>query len=488
MVYKRRSISNIAAAAATATWAVPHLVGVDSDHIAACAVAAVHATAPDNAPGLAAQAARRAGADGALCTAIAAGVAAATAGWEFKVVQKASVAAFSAFPTPTDITRNESEDYAAAVAAKVAEAVNAVSSRYPAVEAAAAAAYEVHSFIHPLPPTPEGSADDVVHEAAAVAAAKAAGVAAKATKGPAGASIDGLATDDTVRDDGNNRARDGTGKEAKTTDGLDCLCYAAQAAAKAAASRGATAQSAVAAAIQAATPANAPASANQPDRGEATAIAISCAVGCLDWDSSVTSLGACGKEWLEVIPESHELTYKKLETIMALDTFLAGFLLFSLTGEFSSDDSGNSNPPGEEILQIILQAFTFTVFLAATMSAAVFMVLTGDKHILSSNDVRIPAYLSAVGFLLLLVTVSDAIYIELGEGVYNGDDYHALYWVTIAVGGVLQLFGVFSGVFKVGAANASIRSMLHGSKYKPSRTCLPTCSKVGEWNGWKANA
>lgn len=497
MVYKRKSISKMAAAAAAAAWAHD---GKDEDRDSFAAIGAVidavHIVIPDKAPAHAAQVAKQEGATDAMCTSIAAGVAAAAVGWEYKVVQNVSRTAFKTFQ---DFSENGTVT-PATIAKEVANAVVRVSSRYPAVEAAAAAAYSAHMSQNSASSGnaerfrgSNGSGAGSGIGGVADARADADGGGAAAAKAPAGAALVANAA---------VAAADAAGEAARTIGGSDSLPYAAISAARAATFRNASKKSVFAAAVNAATPtdgssciaspstgtsdgairpvATAPfaastgasstpatpvdarSPANFPELAEHVAVAITAA---FYGDSIATAaLGACGKELLEALPNSHELIYKKLDTIVALDTFLAAFLLFSLTGR--SQDAATSG----EVVQTVLQAYSFAVFLAATLSAGIFMVVTGGTYALTRNDLIVPTVLSTVGFGLLLVTVADAIYLELGEGVYHDDEYVGLFWSTVTIGFLIQLFSVGLGVF----------TALLGSKYSwyCSRTAWPPARRI----------
>lgn len=442
----------MAAAAAAAAWVHERgNTGTDSFAAVAAVVVAVHEVIPDKAPAFAAQAAKGAGATNALCTAIAAGVAAAAVGWEFEVVKKVSSAASKAFSdyktkAPADIAKH------------VAEEVRKVSSRYPAVEAAAAAAYAAYVPMHAFTSGSGAPVDGAIG-----------GDIGGATGGAAGAPAYRV-----VEDGAAIAAANAAGEAAKANGDPDPLAYAATAAARAATFRGASSQSVFTAAVKAATPTNATpanaASANDPgpedlqELAEHVAVAITAASYADKLASPV--LAACSHEMLEMIPNSHQLIYGKLGTIVALDTFLAAFLLFSLTGRKQADDAIDTG----EVVQTILQAYYFAVFLAATVSAGMFMVVTGGTYALTNNDLIVPTVLSTLGFGLLLVTVADAVYLELGEGVYHYDSQAPLFWTTVLLGFLLQMGTIIFGVF----------SALLGSKYKWhfTSTRWPTARRV----------
>eukprot|EP00904_Undaria_pinnatifida_P008193 jgi/Undpi1/4503/HiC_scaffold_17.g07857.m1 len=373
----------MAAAAAAAAWAHD---GKDEDRDSFAAIGAVidavHIVIPDKAPAHAAQVAKQEGATDAMCTSIAAGVAAAAVGWEYKVVQNVSRTAFKTFQ---DFSENGTVT-PATIAKEVANAVVRVSSRYPAVEAAAAAAYSAHMSQN------SASSGNAEPRAATFRNASKKSVFAAAVNA------------------------------ATPTDGSSCIASPSTGTSDGAIRPVATAPFAAStgASSTPATPVDARSPANFPELAEHVAVAITAA---FYGDSIATAaLGACGKELLEALPNSHELIYKKLDTIVALDTFLAAFLLFSLTGR--SQDAATSG----EVVQTVLQAYSFAVFLAATLSAGIFMVVTGGTYALTRNDLIVPTVLSTVGFGLLLVTVADAIYLELGEGVYHDDEYVGLFW------------------------------------------------------------
>lgn len=81
--------------------------------------------------------------------------------------------------------------------------------------------------------------------------------------------------------------------------------------------------------------------------------------------------------------------------------------------------------------QVILQTVTFGVFLSAIIHTAVLMMSTGLKHILTWYDPIWPGVSSALGIILLLVTVADAVFIELqpGDDIYDPD-----YWLLVLLG------------------------------------------------------
>lgn len=62
--------------------------------------------------------------------------------------------------------------------------------------------------------------------------------------------------------------------------------------------------------------------------------------------------------------QEHTRAYERLQTIMALDTFLVGFLLTSLTGKLEEDNQSTM-----EVAKIVLQNIAFGVMLAATVFA-----------------------------------------------------------------------------------------------------------------------
>lgn len=441
MVYKRKSVSKMAAAAVAAA-CVHEKEGADTDSFTAvdAVVVAVHKVIPDKAPASAAEAARKAGATGALCTAIAAAVAAAAVGWEFEDVKKVSSAASTAY-------EENKKGATAEIAKKVAEEVRKVSSRYPSVEAAAAAAYAAYLSKHPETP---GSG----------------------TPGPFGGGAADCATsfpvDDIVEGGAPIAAANAAGEAAKVNGDPDPLSYAETAAARAATFRGASSRFLFSATVKAATPTNANSqnSARIPADEVLEHVTATIAVASYEDKLLHASLGACGNEMLEANPSSHELIYRKLETIVALDTFLAGFLLFSLTGRKQPERT----PYSEEVVQTTLQAYCFAVFLAATISAGLFMVVTGGTYALTKKELILPTVLSTFGFCLLLVTVADAVYLELGEGIHHDDDLAPLFWTTVIFGFTIQVLTIGFGVFFA----------MHGSKYRwhVSFRAWPTARRV----------
>lgn len=425
MVYIRKSVSNMARAAATSARVAAEAKRLDKrdavDAIATAAVVAVFKVSPHKAPAAAARAAKKeaggssfdgvANASSAIATAVAAGVAAASVGWNFEKVEDIAKRAADAFnrayvdKTGIPITVEEAGD----VAKDVAIEVKKHGSRYPAVEAAAAAADACLT-----------GRSDVDATAATAAAAAAAAAAAF-------------------------RCSDEGGLPYNTAS------YAAIAAARATTNRVAPVPATASAAASAACkPASAAVSAAyialhvyntaqnekmlDPEDIDA-AVAAAAVAASADPDSAPpvpVPTGTFGTtECFERVPASHEFTKGKLQTILEVDTFLAGFLLFSLTGRKESDTVMVSDA---EKLQVIMQTLTFGVFLAATVLTGMCTVGTGSRYALTSGDLLAPFLLSSIGFILLLISVASAIHIELGGGFYSDDENHSWYWLAVGVG------------------------------------------------------
>eukprot|EP00752_Nemacystus_decipiens_P009008 g8041.t1 len=310
MVYVLKSVSNMATAASTAARvaaATEYLRDDAVNAIAAAAAVAVFEVSPLKAPAAAALAAKREGGSDAVATAVAAGVAAAAVGWDGATIE--TISSEAATTVKTFDVRNDGVMYAAE---QVAEKVRAVSfpSRYPAVEAAAAAAYA--AFLterrgdRPFPWGPIDAA--AAAEDAAAAAAAAAGAAAAAAAADAYSDLS-----------------------------YDSASYAATAAARAATNRGAPKNAAVAAATRALR-LQLKSDANSTRMDAAIAAAAAAASAVTDSAPVPVRIGTFGAEgYFEVMPDCHEITKGKLNTIMEVDTFLAGFLLFSLTGQKESE-------------------------------------------------------------------------------------------------------------------------------------------------------
>lgn len=441
----------MAAAAATAVRCVREPYGPIQDQDirrqdifvpAAAGAVAVYEVSACKAPAAAAAAVRTAGGRKDVPIAVAAAVAAAGVGWNFEALKKISKAAAETFSRCSAADRQP----ASTVARCVASAVKGVSSRLPAVEAAAEAAYAVCI-------SRQLSAAEAVE-----AAAKAAAAAAFAH-----------------------------------SDGQECFSYAADAAARASITRQPTADvappngDAVTAAANATVLAadeavvtawaNAVQAANAPDMLAANPANAGVAAANGDHllspfpehklDSAIAAAAlslnpASADRCFEAMPDSHQLTLERLKIIMEVDIFLAGFLLFSLTGRLREEAIVGGEIPEEspsdekttpetadddEITQIVLQLYTFGVFLAATAWTAICAVGTGGRYALTSTDLLVPIVLSICGFSLLLVTVGDAIYIEIGTGYRKGDEYFDLYWTTVWFGLGISLYTVVFGMF-----------------------------------------
>ena len=414
-------MATAAATAARVATGIPGARHVDADVVAIAAAAAVkvYEVSPLKAPAAAALAAKEKGGSDAVATAVAAGVAAAAVGWNTANVEKISKTAVNAFinscanPILT----------VAGVAAEVAREVRTDSSRYPAVEAAAAAAYAASLTGGGRGAHPFGPVDAPAAAAAAAAAA-------------AFACSDGVDTP------------------------YDTASYALTAAARAAVNRGAPKKAAVAGAARA-LKRNARFGRAEGDFARldaATAAAAAAASAVTDSAPVPVPIGTFGAEgYFEAMPDCHEITKGKLQTILEVDTFLAGFLLFSLTGRKEIDsallEAGGLS--GEEEAQVILQTFAFGVFLAATILTGLCTICTGGRYALTSRDLVVPFFLSGIGFVLLLVSVASAIHIELGGGFYGHEIDHKRYWLVVGFGLGCPVLAVFYGLFVY----------LHGHKY-----------------------
>lgn len=520
----------------------------DAKDIAAAAAVAVFAVSPHKAPSAAARAVSAAGGGNAIATAVAAGVAAAAVGWNFQKVQAISGAAAKTFKAGNNGT-------AKVIAARVAAAVMGQGSRYPAVEAAAAAAdacvagfnaqerlaraVDAAAAAADTCATADAAAIDAAADAAGareVASAVAVDAAAKtaaavtadanakaadaAAAAAADAAVDGPATEAaaadaaaktaaTVAADANAKAAVAAANAA----GVDAAAKAAaaDATAKAAAADAATKTAGMAAAETNAAAAEAAAQAaahagftlagNDHPYNKASyaamaaarafvnrkaddkAAAIKAASRALipfhdelrwgDVDAAVAAAAASASadadcappapvlsetfggaaEHFEKMPDSHEQTKDKLRTILEMDTFLAGFLLFSLTGRKDSDAQEVTD---SETCQIVVQTFAFGVFLSATILTGMCTFGPSGRYALTRGDLVVPLVLSSIGFLLLLVSVASAIHIELGGGFYSNDKNHTWYWISVGVGLASSLAAVAYGVY----------SHLEGHKYQ----------------------
>lgn len=90
---------------------------------------------------------------------------------------------------------------------------------------------------------------------------------------------------------------------------------------------------------------------------------------------------------------------------------------------------------------MILQTVTFGVFLSAIIHTAVLMMSTGWKYTLNWSDPIWPGLTSALGLGLLLITVADAVLIELRPGDDLDDPD---YWYIVLLGLLLPV--VFSAL------------------------------------------
>ncbi|CAM9298576.1 unnamed protein product [Scytosiphon promiscuus] len=123
---------------------------------------------------------------------------------------------------------------------------------------------------------------------------------------------------------------------------------------------------------------------------------------------------------------THERGLDLLKTIIQIDAVLAGFLVVALVG----NDYERVVTPGEKV-QIILQAVTFSVFLAAIAHTILLMVCTGWRYTLTWYDPLFPTAFSALGGVLLYITIADAILIRLPAS----EDVDTVgYWVIVVFG------------------------------------------------------
>lgn len=81
--------------------------------------------------------------------------------------------------------------------------------------------------------------------------------------------------------------------------------------------------------------------------------------------------------------------------------------------------------------QVVLQTVTCAVFLAAIVHTTVLMICTGWRYTLAWYDPLFPAGFSAVGICLLVVTIADAVLIQLRP---REDLDSSGYWVLIIFG------------------------------------------------------
>ncbi|CAB1099101.1 unnamed protein product [Ectocarpus sp. CCAP 1310/34] len=416
-------IAAAAAATTTAATIVNPAAGRPHVHaLAAAAAVAILEVSPHKAPAAAALAVKEEGGSDAVASAVAAGVAAAAVGWRIDKIEEISRDAAIAFVN--GINRGITVQQ---VAADVASAVNRVSSRYPAVEAAAAAAH-ARCLTHRRVIGPVG-----VNAPAAAAAAAADEIAAANAAAAAAAAAAFVCS------------RQGDLP-------YDDASYAAKAAAGAAINRGAAKKDAVAAAARALVLENEEREARRPPGVKIASGVVHVAIADAAGSASAVPgsapvpvpIGTFGAEgYFEVMPSCHELTLAKMQTIREVDIFMAGFLLFSLTGR-QAVDTGLTD---EEELQIVFQTCAFGVFLAATILTGMCTLCTGCRYALTSKDLIVPFGLSVLGFVLLLISVAEAVHIELGDGFYHDDHDHDKYWVTVGLGLGSSVLAVFYAVF-----------------------------------------
>lgn len=81
--------------------------------------------------------------------------------------------------------------------------------------------------------------------------------------------------------------------------------------------------------------------------------------------------------------------------------------------------------------QVILQVVTASVFLAAIAHTVVLMVCTGWRYTLAWYDPLFPAGFSAIGMVLLYLTIADAILIQLRP---DEDVDTVGYWMIVIFG------------------------------------------------------
>lgn len=134
----------------------------------------------------------------------------------------------------------------------------------------------------------------------------------------------------------------------------------------------------------------------------------------------------------DAVASQHIRSLKLLNSIVQIDTTLAGFLVLSLVGK-----DHEAITRDEQKVQIILQMVTCSVFLAATAHAVLLMVCTGWRYTLAWYDPLFPAGFSAAGMLLLYITIADAVLIQFRAD----EDLDSLgYWCVIIFGLMMPMF------------------------------------------------
>eukprot|EP00903_Cladosiphon_okamuranus_P005909 g5843.t1 len=126
----------------------------------------------------------------------------------------------------------------------------------------------------------------------------------------------------------------------------------------------------------------------------------------------------------EALCSTHKRSLELLKTIMQIDAVLAAVIVVSLVGK----DRHEVAKEGENS-QVILQVVTCSVFLAAVAHSVVLMVCTGWRYTLTWYDPLFPTVFSAVGAVLLYMTLANAILVRLRP---TGEDLDtAGYWSTV---------------------------------------------------------
>lgn len=128
-------------------------------------------------------------------------------------------------------------------------------------------------------------------------------------------------------------------------------------------------------------------------------------------ETAANARASDAEQQLETPTHDQALIFQGLQTVMTFTTFLAGFLLTSLTGVVEAEEASAS-----EAFQIFLQILSFGVRLAATMYAGSLMILivTSDKYALETVDLPYVIKLSVLGLGLVTLTVAVATFLALG--------------------------------------------------------------------------
>eukprot|EP00904_Undaria_pinnatifida_P005839 jgi/Undpi1/2385/HiC_scaffold_13.g05766.m1 len=134
----------------------------------------------------------------------------------------------------------------------------------------------------------------------------------------------------------------------------------------------------------------------------------------------------------DAVASQHIRSLRLLKSLVQIDTTLAGFLVLALVGK-----DHEALTRDEQKVQVILQVVTCSVFLAATAHAVVLMVCTGWRYTLAWYDPLFPAGFSAVGMLLLYITIADAVLIQLRA---DEDLDTAGYWCVVIFGLMMPMF------------------------------------------------